>query len=81
MCPTDEALEESVSIVKQAYDEYRNRSYLQTQFMQEHTILSEVVRRVRYEDGTEIILNYGDASFMYGETEIAPRSYVLVKGE
>lgn len=81
VCPTDEALEESVSIVKQAYDEYRNRSYLQTQFMQEHTILSENVRRVRYEDGTEIILNYGDASFMYGETEIAPRSYVLVKGE
>ena len=39
------------------------------------------MKPVRYEDGTEIILNYGDASFMYGETEIAPRSYVLVKGE
>ncbi len=81
VCPTNEALEESVEIVKRAYDEYRERSYLQTQFMQDHTILSEDVRRVRYEDGSEIVLNYGDTSFLYGETEIAPRSYVLLKGE
>lgn len=81
VCPTDEAMEQSVELVKSSYDEYRKRSYLQTQFMQEHTILSKDVRCVRYEDRSEIIVNYGENSFLYNGTEVAPHSYVLIKGE
>ena len=81
VCPTDEAMEQSVELVKSSYDEYGKRSYLQTQFMQEHTILSKDVRCVRYEDRSEIIVNYGENSFLYNGTEVAPHSYVLIKGE
>lgn len=49
--------------------------------MQEHTILSKDVRCVRYEDRSEIIVNYGENSFLYNGTEVAPHSYVLIKGE
>ncbi|MDD5603322.1 MAG: DUF5696 domain-containing protein [Eubacteriales bacterium] len=79
ICDTDEEMEESVSSIKKAYDEYMKLAWLQKEFMEEHEILSDNVRYVRYSGGTEIVVNYGETPFTFREKEVPPQDYIVIE--
>lgn len=55
---TDEQLKFSVSKIKEAYDEYRKRKKLHTEFIVKHSEVAEGVFEVTYSDGTVIGVDY-----------------------
>lgn len=54
VCDTDEQLRYSVSKIKEAYDEYRKTSYLQTEFMEKHCETTPGVFEVTYGNGDTV---------------------------
>jgi hypothetical protein len=78
-CETDEALAAGVAAVKAGVEDYNTRSYLQTEFMEEHEMLASNVSRTVYSDGSEIVANYSDADFAYNGRTVNSLSYILVK--
>lgn len=55
---TDEQLRFSVSKIKEAYEDYKDRIHLQTEFMVEHREIKDNVVEVTYSDGTVIGIDY-----------------------
>ncbi len=58
LCRTDEQLRESVAMLKDVYDEYKQISYLQDHFMTDHTVLDDGKVRVTYSDGSVMTVDY-----------------------
>ena len=54
ICDTDEQLRYSVNKIREAYDEYRKTSYLQTEFMDKHCEMAPGVFEVTYGNGDTI---------------------------
>ena len=54
ICDTDEQLRYSVNNIREAYDEYRQTSYLQTEFMERHCETAPGVFEVTYGNGDTI---------------------------
>ena len=65
--------------VKEAYDEYMQRAYLQYEFMEYHGELSKDVYVTRYSDGSEIVSNYSDKPFKYKGKLVKSLDYMLLK--
>jgi len=55
---TDEQLKFSVSKIKEAYDDYKPKVHLQTEFIVKHCEVQENVVEVTYSDGTVIGIDY-----------------------
>ena len=70
-------LEPAAKEMNQVRDEF---GYLHHQFVVSHDVITKDVRRVRYEDGSEILLNHGTEAFSGPEGTVGPLSYVLRKG-
>ncbi len=78
-CETDEKLAEGVSKIREAYDQYRELSYLQLEFMEFHDEIAPNVFLTRYSDGSEIVSNYSDKPFAYKNSSVKPLGYRLFK--
>ena len=66
--------------VKSAYAEYA--AFMQGKqalCIRDHTVLAESVRRTVYEDGSYVIVNYGDTPYTADGVTVAPLSYVTGK--
>ena len=74
--PTDDA---KLANLKEAYDDYMKLAYLQYEFMEDHRKLADGVFRIRYSDGSIIIVNYNDKPFEYKKKTVQPKSYALFK--
>ena len=62
-CETEEELQESVKILKDAEDEYAPMAHLQYEFMEEHKKLEEDVFQTTYSDGSIAVVNYNTNSY------------------
>ncbi len=76
-CATDEELRESVSKIKEGYDEFKKLERLQFEFMTSHDQLAEKVFKTGYSDGTEIVVNYGDEAFEWKGQSVPSLGYVV----
>ncbi len=65
--------------IKEAHDEYKQLSYLQYEFMDDHRELSPDVFLTVYSDGSEIVTNYTDKAFQYKGATVNPMDYKLFK--
>ncbi len=77
-CADDQALEASVAKVKEGYDEFSARAYLQTEFMDRHEAVEKDVYRIVYSNGTEIICNYRKEPFPYKGKTVQPMKYIVI---
>ncbi len=78
-CDDDEQLQYGVSKLKEAYDEFKDMAHLQLQFMESHEEIAQDVYKTVYEDGSEVIINYADTPYQYGDTLIQSQDYNVVK--
>jgi len=62
-CNTDEEIEFATLAVKKAYEEYKELSYLQYEFMEEHKEIAENVFEVTYSDGSVITVDYNTKTY------------------
>ena len=62
-CNTDEEIETATLAVKKAYDEYKELSYLQYEFMEEHKEVAENVFEVTYSDGSVVTVDYNKKTY------------------
>lgn len=62
-CGTDEELKYTVSKIKEAYDNYKELAYLQTEFIEKHEQTAEGVFRTIYSDGSVITVDYNNKSY------------------
>lgn len=62
-CDTDEQLRESVSKIKEGYEEYKKLYKYRTLFIEEHKEISENVFRVTYSDGSVLKFDYNDLTY------------------
>ena len=64
--------------VKIAYDDFQPVKYLQLEFMDSHTKLTDGVFLTVYGDGSEVVANYTDKEFAYKGRKVAPVDYLLM---
>lgn len=74
---TDEKREYAALIISKGYNEYKERSYLQEEFMIQFDFLEENVKRAVFSDGSEIIVNYRNEDYTYNNITIEKMSYRL----
>ena len=74
--PTDN---QKLALLKEAYDDYMQLQYLQYEFMEDHRKLADGVFRIRYSDGSVIVVNYTDKPFEYKKGVVAAKDYKLFK--
>ena len=76
---TPEDIKNTVAIIKSAYDEYKEVSYLQTEFIEDYKLLSDGVFEVMYSDQTRVFVNYTDKEYQNGILKILPMNRAVVK--
>jgi len=69
-CATDDALRDGVAAIKRGYDEFEKLSDLQFEFMDDHKMLTGEVSLTTYSDGTRIVVNHGDKSYVFEGVEV-----------
>ena len=57
---TPKDIKNTVAIIKSAYDDYKENSYLQCEFIENYKSLDDGICEVEYSDGTVILVNYTD---------------------
>lgn len=57
-CDDDEALKGAVACIKEAYEEYKSRRYLQYEFIVKHEEVEQNVYEVTYSDGSILKVDY-----------------------
>ena len=75
----EEEREYTAEIIAKEYKEYKERSYLQEEFMNKFEYINEKVTKVTYSDGSEIITNYSDEDFNYKDIIVEKMNYKLIK--
>lgn len=63
VCDTEEQLKYSVSKIKEAYDEYNEYAYLQTEFIEKHEEIQPGVFDVTYSNGDTVRADYNKKTF------------------
>ena len=63
ICDTDEQLKYSVSKIKEAYDEYKEYAYLQTEFIEKHEEIEPGVFEITYSNGDTVRADYNRKTF------------------
>ncbi len=72
-CDTDEEMRETVARIRETCEDFAPRAALEYAFIRRHDILTDSVRRLTFEDGTMLYVNYGDSKFCEGHTDIHKR--------
>ena len=67
--------------VKAVYDEFARLSGYCSGVMTEHEILGETLRRVTYQNGCVLLVNYGDESAQTENGTVPARGYCVLNGE
>jgi len=67
--------------VKKMYDAWQPLKHLQYEFIREHVEIAPDVFVTRYENGEEVVCNYGDKAFAYRGKAVAPMAYGLYSRE
>jgi hypothetical protein len=69
---------------RRAVDMYREAAAVlnavQNRRIERHEILSDGLRRITYENGVTIWLNYGDQPLTYGSVTVGPQNYFVERG-
>ena len=66
-----------VSAIKRVYDAWQPLKHLQLEFIREHTQLASGVFVTRYENGEEVVCNYGEKPFSYRGRDVRPVGFEL----
>ncbi len=45
-----------------------------------HSVITDNVRITEYANGVKVIVNYGDASYTYGDTEVSAKGFTVLEG-
>ena len=77
---TEEERERTAEIIVKEYAEYKERSYLQEEFMTGFEYLKEDVTKTVFSDGSEIITNYSNEDYLYKGTIVEKMNYKLIEG-
>ena len=75
---SEESITKTVSVIKKAYDEYQEVSYLQEEYIEECKCLSEDVYVTTYSDGTSIVVNYNDTEYVNNNIAIGAKDYIVI---
>ena len=65
--------------IKRAYDEYQPLKHLQFVYIYKHEKIADNVYRTLYENGAEIITNYGKTDFVYNDKTIAAEDFKYIE--
>ena len=77
-CATDDALRDSVSAIKQGYDEFAKCRGLQLEEMTGHREIKPGITESAFSDGTAIIANCTESVFNTGEVTVPAMDYAVV---
>ena len=75
----DEERERTAEIIAAGYLEYKERSYLQEEFMTRFDFLEEDIRKATFSDGSEILINYSNKDYKYKNVIVEKLNYKLIK--
>ena len=75
-CATDDELHAGVAAIKRGYDEFERLSDLQFEFMDDHRLLTKDVSLTGYSNGTRVIVNHGDASYVFKGATVPPGDWI-----
>ena len=75
-CATDDELRAGVAAIKRGYDEFEKLSDLQFEFMDDHRLLTKDVSLTRYSDGTRVIVNHGEAPYVFEGATVPPGDWI-----
>ena len=76
---TPKDIKNTVAIIKSAYDEYKENSYLQCEFIENYKSLDDGICEVEYSDGTVILVNYTDMDCQTDRGVIPSMSSIVLK--
>ncbi|MBR4099417.1 MAG: hypothetical protein IKK55_00295 [Clostridia bacterium] len=69
VCGTKSQLEKGIKAIKEGYELYKELSYLQNFFMEEHEKVAQGVYSVRYSDNTVITVDYNSQTYFVNKQE------------
>ena len=75
-CATDDELRDGVAAIKRGYDEFEKLSDLQFEFMDDHRLLAKDVSLTGYSDGTRVIVNHGEAPYVFEGATVPPGNWI-----
>ena len=75
-CATDDELRDGVAAIKRGYDEFEKLSDLQFEFMDDHRLLAKDVSLTGYSDGTRVIVNHGEAPYVFKGATMPPGDWI-----
>ena len=75
-CATDDELRAGVAAIKRGYDEFEKLSDLQFEFMDDHRLLAKDVSLTGYSDGTRVIVNHGEAPYVFEGATMPPGDWI-----
>ena len=75
-CATDDELRDGVAAIKRGYDEFEKLSDLQFEFMDDHRLLAKDVSLTGYSDGTRVIVNHGEAPYVFEGATVPPGDWI-----
>ena len=75
-CATDDELRDGVAAIKRGYDEFEKLSDLQFEFMDDHRLLTKNVSLTGYSDGTRVIVNHGEAPYVFAGATVPPGDWI-----
>ena len=75
-CATDDELRDGVAAIKRSYDEFEKLSDLQFEFMDDHRLLAKDVSLTGYSDGTRVIVNHGEAPYVFEGATMPPGDWI-----
>ena len=78
-CDSEEDMQSSVSLVKASLDDYEPISHLQLEYMDRYDELGDGLEMATYSDGTRLVGNFSDSAKLYGDKEIEPYGYIMIK--
>ncbi|MDR1965020.1 MAG: DUF5696 domain-containing protein [Planctomycetaceae bacterium] len=79
ICETNEELIQSVTKIKEGFDEFETIRHLQYEFMESHEFITENVSRTTFSDGTNIVSNYSDIDFDYNGQTVKSMGYIVLQ--
>lgn len=77
----EEERERTAEIIAKEYKEYKERSYLQEEFMTRFEYLEENITKAIYSDGSEIITNHSNKDYIYKDVKVEKMNYKLFNRE
>lgn len=75
---SDEERERTAEIIAREYKEFKERSYLQEEFMTSFEYLEDEITKTVYSDGSVIITNYSNNDYKYENIIVEKQNYKLI---